>query len=59
MNKNTAIRIAIDAMTRERVKYSPGHNAYLKDKSFLFAVNDHKKYKRIMEAIEVLDAIRD
>ena len=59
MNKNTAIRIAIDAMKRERIKYSSGHNAYLKDKSFQFAVNDHKKYKKITEAMEVLDAVRD
>jgi len=59
MNKNTAIRIAIDAMIRERAKYKPGHNAYMKDKSFLFAVNDHKKYKLITEAMEVLDAVRD
>jgi len=59
MNKNTAIWIAIDAMKRERIKYSSGHNAYMKDKSFMFAANDHKKYKKITEAIEVLDAIRD
>ena len=64
MKKNTAIKIAIEAMEKMRKRYAVGHNAYLgfhkvPNQVFIFAKRDHDHYKRITEAIKVIDAARD
>jgi len=56
MKRETAYKMAISALEDKRRRlYAVGNAEYQRGSQFLFAEKDSKKYKRISQAIEILE----